>query len=44
LSDAETTKAERLDAIHDLYTLVVCALLVLLLFLYDWFFRNHPGG
>jgi hypothetical protein len=27
-----------------IYTLAVCALFVLLLFLYDWFFRNHPWG
>jgi hypothetical protein len=25
-----------------IYTLAVCALFVLLLFLYDWFFRNYP--
>jgi len=27
-----------------IYTVAVCALFVLLVFLYDWFFRNHPGG
>jgi hypothetical protein len=26
-----------------IYAVVVCALFVLLVFLYDWFFRNHPG-
>lgn len=27
-----------------IYTVAVCALLVLLVFLYDWFFRNRPGS
>jgi hypothetical protein len=27
-----------------IYAVVVCVLFVLLLFLYDWFSRNHPGG
>jgi hypothetical protein len=27
-----------------IYAVAVCALFVLLVFLYDWFLRNHPGG
>jgi hypothetical protein len=27
-----------------IYAIAVCALFVLLVFLYDWFLRNHPGG
>jgi hypothetical protein len=27
-----------------IFTVAVCALFVLLVFLYDWFLRNHPGG
>jgi hypothetical protein len=26
------------------YTVIVCGLFVLLVFLYGWFFRQHPGG
>jgi len=26
------------------YGVGVCALFVLLVFLYDWFFKQHPGG
>jgi len=27
-----------------IYTVAVCGLFVLLVFLYDWFFRDHPWG
>lgn len=26
-----------------IYAVAVCALFVLLVFLYDWFLRSHPG-